>query len=228
MKPVAVISGGTRGIGYAVAKRLKVSHDVVVIGKNPETLQQAHDTLGVGTLQLDLADLDAVEEAIAGLGLDRVDVLVHSAGVLFTGGLNQTTNEAFSTSLTINVTAVAALTRALVEPLERAGGRVIMLNSGAGRRGSATSVAYATSKFALNGLTESLRLDLGPRGIQVSTVAPGRTGTDMQRQLVDSEGGVYTPQAYLTAGEVADAIMHIITQGGDVQYMEIRPPAFRD
>src|SRR5690625_8000434 len=123
MKPVAVISGGTRGIGYAVAERLKVSHDVVVIGKNPETLRQAHDTLGARTLQLDLANVDAVEEAVAGLGLERVDVLVHSAGVLFTGGLSQTTNKAFNAGLPIHVAAVAAPTPGPVETIGRARGR---------------------------------------------------------------------------------------------------------
>lgn len=224
MKPVAVISGGTRGIGLAVAKRLKASHDVVVIGRNPTTLQEVEQTLGVRGLQLDLAVPDSIEEAAKSLALDRVDVLIHSAGVLFTGNLEETTTEAFEQSLTVNVTAVASLTRALLRPLEEAGGKVVMVNSGAGRHGSATSIAYATSKFALNGLAESLRLDLGPRGIQVSTIAPGRTGTDMQRQLVASEGAQYTPEAYLTAEGVADAIVYIITQGGDIDYLSIRPP----
>src|SRR5690625_2303196 len=184
MKPVAVISGGTRGIGYALARLLHPTHDLVIVGRNAQHLARVEEEFGARTLAQDLSDLEEVEPAVATLGLERVEVLVHSAGVLHTGILEETTNAQFTESFAVNVTAVAALTRALVPALKRARGRVVMLNSGSGKRGTAGSGVYAASKFALNGLAECMRLELGPAGVQVSTVAPGRTDTDMQHQLV--------------------------------------------
>lgn len=227
MKPVAVISGGTRGIGYAVAEQLRDDYDLVILGRDPQRLAQVGEELGARTCAVDLSDLTSIEPALTELGVARVDVLLHAAGILHTGTLAETTNEQFTQSFAVNVTAIAAVTRVLLPALEAARGRVVMINSGAGKRGSPTSAVYAATKFALNGLTECLRLDLAPKGIQISTVAPGRTDTDMQRQLVASENGTYTPESYLTREEVASAICHVISQGGDVDYLSIRPPQFR-
>lgn len=227
MKPLAVLTGATRGIGYATAAQLSSDHDLLLIGRDADRLNEVGEELGAQTLALDLADLDAIEPALKALDLPRVDVLLNAAGMLHTGVLENTTNADFTEAFTINVFAVAAVTRALLPGLTAARGRVVMVNSGAGRHGSPNAPVYAATKFALNGLSESLRLDLGAKGIQVSTIAPGRTDTDMQRELVASEDGTYTPEAYLSADEVARAIVHMIRQGGDIDYLSIRPPAFR-
>lgn len=227
MKPLAVLTGATRGIGYATAQKLRDDHDLLLIGRDQERLALVGEELGARTLALDLADVDSIEPALQSLELPRVDVLLNAAGTLHTGPLAATTNADFYEAFAINVFAVAAVTRALLPGLTAAKGRVVMVNSGAGKHGSPNSPVYAASKFALNGLSESLRLDLGSKGIQISTVAPGRTDTDMQRALVASEQGTYTPEAYLSADEVAGAIVHIIRQGGDIDYLSIRPPASR-
>lgn len=224
MKPVAVITGATRGIGHAIAELLAGDYDLVFVGRKSERLSQIAETLGARIVTADFADHARLPEAFADVDLPRVDVLVHSAGVLHTGPLAETTSEQFTEAFAVNVTAVAALTRELTPALIEARGRVVMINSGSGKRGSATSAVYTSTKFALNGLAECLRLDLGPKGVQVSTVAPGRTDTDMQRQLVASEQGTYNPEGYLTPGEVASAVVHVVTQAGDVDYLSIRPP----
>lgn len=227
MKPVAVITGGTRGIGYAIAEQLKDDHDLVIMGRDEQRLEAAAEALGARTSHVDLADHASIAPAAQALGLERLDVLVHSAGVFEAGRLAESTDEDFTRSFAINVTAIASLTRAFLPALDAAKGRVVMINSGSGRRGSATTPVYTATKFALNGLAESLRLDLGPRGIRVSTVAPGRTDTDMQRQLVASEGAQYQAERYLTPHEVASAVAHVIRQGGDIDYLSIRPPEYR-
>lgn len=227
MKPIAVLTGATRGIGYATAKQLHEDHELLLIGRDADRLEQVGAELGARTLALDLADLDSIEPALQALDLPRVDVLLNAAGTLHTGVFETTTNVDFEQAFTINVFAVAAVTRALLPGLIAAKGRVLMVNSGAGKHGSPNAPIYAATKFALNGLSESLRLDLGAKGIQVSTIAPGRTDTDMQRELVASEQGTYTPEAYLSADEVAQAIVHVIRHGGDIDYLSIRPPAFR-
>ena len=81
----------------------------------------------------------ALVALLAGLGLDRVDVLLHSAGILHVGVLSETTNEDFTQGFAVNVSAVAAVTRELLPALSAARGRVLMINSGAGRHGSATA-----------------------------------------------------------------------------------------
>lgn len=227
MKPIAVISGGTRGIGYAVAQQLHPDYDLVLLGRTRESLARVADEFGARTAAIDLAHLETIGPAIAELGLTRVDALVHSAGILHTGPLAETTNEEFTEGFAVNVTAVAALTRELLPGLRAARGRVVMINSGSGRRGSAGSTVYSATKFALTGLAECLRLELGPQGIQVTTVAPGRTDTDMQHQLVASRSETYDRDAYLTPQEVASAVRHVLTQGGDVDYLSIRPPQHR-
>lgn len=227
MKPVALITGGTRGIGLALARLLKDDYNLVILGRDPQRLDEVSEELGARGVQVDLADVDSIEGAFDGVDLPRVDVLVHSAGILRTGVLAETTNADFTESFAVNVIAVAALTRVLQPALETARGRVVMINSGSGKRGSATSAVYSSTKFALNGLADCLRQDLGPKGIRVTTIAPGRTDTDMQRELVASEEGTYTPQAYLTPEEVAHAVVHAIKQSADIEYISVRPPMVR-
>src|SRR5690625_7932804 len=94
MKPTAVISGGTRGIGYAVAQYLREDHDLVILGRDPQRLEEAGQELGARTCAVDLAALDSISPALAELGLERVDVLLHSAGLLHTGPLAPTRSEA--------------------------------------------------------------------------------------------------------------------------------------
>lgn len=231
-RPTAVITGGSRGIGRATAERLAhAGYDLVLLARDEDRLAEAADDLATSGVDVrhaavDLADDAALVATVAVLGLDRVDALVHAAGIVHIGPLTETTTEEFRLAFDVNVTAVASLTRALLPALIATRGRVVMLNSGSGKRANGPNTPiYVATKFALNGLAESLRHEFRPHGIIVSTVAPGRVDTDMQHQLVAGLGETYDASSYLAADDVAAAILHVLTQPGEIDYLSIRPPS---
>ncbi|MPV49000.1 MULTISPECIES: SDR family NAD(P)-dependent oxidoreductase [unclassified Pseudactinotalea] len=231
-RPTAVITGGSRGIGRATGERLAhAGYDLVLLSRDEARLAESAAYLATSGVTVrhaavDLADDRALVAAVAGLGLDRVDALVHAAGIVHTGQLPRTTTEEFRLAFDVNVTAVASLTRELLPALKAARGRVVMLNSGSGKRANGPNTPiYVATKFALNGLAESLRHEFRPHGIIVSTVAPGRVDTDMQHELVAGLGETYDAASYLSASDVAAAIVHVLTQPGEIDYLSIRPPA---
>lgn len=169
-------------------------------------------------------ELTAVTEADVA-GIDRLDVLVHSAGVVTLGRIAETPAEVWRRTMEINVVAVAELTRLLLPALRAAGGHVVAVNSGAGQRANPNWGSYAASKFALRAFADALRLE--EPGLRVTTVYPGRIDTDMQRGVRAQENGTYEPEKYLAPESVARAVAAAVTASPDAHVTEItvRPTA---
>jgi NAD(P)-dependent dehydrogenase (short-subunit alcohol dehydrogenase family) len=230
-RPVAVVTGGTRGIGLAIVEDLAHTHHVVVGGRSESSVASVVGRLpSAEGLVADLADCSpggSLEAALIALAprLDRVDVLVHSAGVLRNGSVADAPVSDWTESLTVNVTAVAAGTKALLPALRRAHGLVVTVNSGSGLTASARSGAYCASKFALRALTDALREEERPNGVRVTSLHPGRVDTDMQHELVDFEGAEYDASAYLDVRSVVRAARLAIDAGEDasVDMVSVRP-----
>ena len=123
--------------------------------------------------------------------------------------------------------AVAELTRLVLPALRAARGRVVLVNSGAGRNASPGWASYAASKFALRAFADALRAEEEGNGVRVTSVYPGRTDTEMQRDVVRQEGGVYRPERYLRAESVAGAVLLAVTAPDDAALTELvlRPAA---
>ncbi|MFN6488186.1 MULTISPECIES: SDR family oxidoreductase [unclassified Nostoc] len=184
----ALITGGSRGIGAAIVKRLaSVGADVAfTYTSSPDRaneIVQAAQALGVQALaiQADSADASAVvaavEETVNKLG--SIDILVNNAGVLAIGPIDDFTLADFDRTFAINVRAVFVATQAAVKHMKE-GGRIINIGStNAERMPFPGGGVYAMSKSALQGLVQGLSRDLGPRGITINNVQPGPIATDM-------------------------------------------------
>ncbi|CAN7518405.1 SDR family oxidoreductase [Terrabacter sp. LjRoot27] len=234
-RPVAVVTGGTRGIGLALARNLSDTHHLVVGGRSADSVADVVASLpSAEGLVADLADCSpggSLETALEALvpRLSRVDVLVHSAGVLRNGTVADAPVKDWLDSMTVNVVAVAAITRALLPALRSAHGLVITVNSGSGLTATPASGAYCASKFALRAFSDVLRQEEREHGVRVTSLHPGRVDTDMQRELVEFEGAEYDSGSYLDVASVVRAARLAIDAGPDasVDMVSVRPRGWR-
>ena len=184
----AVVTGGSRGIGAAIAQRLAEDGADVIItyAGNHEAAQAsvaAIEAQGVKgkAIQADAADSAAVTDAIdaAGAELGGIDILVHNAGVGHFGAIGEDTIEDYRRVLGVNVDGVIAGTLAAVPYLSQ-GGRVLIVGSVMGNTAMmAGAAAYSASKSAVQGLARGWARDLAPREVLVNVIQPGPIDTDM-------------------------------------------------
>ena len=223
VRPVALVTGATRGIGRAVAEDLARTHRVIVHGRDRDVVAALAAALpdAVGWA----ADLAAGDLADLVPDLDRLDVLVHSAGVIGGDAVDATPVDEWRRVFEINVFAVAEVTRVLLPALRAAKGQVVLVNSGSGFTASPRGGIYAGSKFALRALGDALREEERPHGVRVSSVHPGRVATDMQRELRAKEGGEYDETRYLEPASVARAVRLVVdqTRDGTLESVSLRP-----
>ncbi|RVW02027.1 SDR family oxidoreductase [Rhodococcus xishaensis] len=216
-RPIALVTGGSRGLGAAIARELAPTHQLILGGRSAESLEPIAGELAAAPWPVDLTDYAAVEEAVA--EIDRLDVLVHNAGVAELGTIEETSVDTWRWTFEANVIAVAELTRLLLPALRASYGHVVLINSGSGLRVNAGWGAYAASKFALRAFGDALRLE--EPALRVTSIHPGRIDTDMQRALVATEGDEYDADRFLTPQTVARAVRNAIETPGDAHPTEI-------
>jgi 3-oxoacyl-[acyl-carrier protein] reductase len=185
---VALVQGGSRGIGAAIVKRLAeqgaaVAFTFVSSEAKARDLQDSITATGGKALAIhaDSADAEAIRAAVKTTAhtFGGLDILVNNAGVLAVGPLDEFSLEDFDRTLSINVRSVFIATQEAARHMKE-GGRVINIGStNADRMPFAGGGPYAMSKSALVGLTKGLARDLGPRGITINNVQPGPVDTDM-------------------------------------------------
>lgn len=191
---VAVITGGSRGIGFATAEAfLKEGATVIVAASNQANAEKAVAKLKekfpeskIGGISPDLSKLDEVRDAFNKVAEEfgDLDILVNNAGVSESTPFNSYTEELFDKVMNLNVKGMFNATRAAIDIMEKKGDGVILNTSSmVSISGQPSGFAYPTSKFAVNGLTISLARELGPKGIRVNAVAPGITETDMMKAV---------------------------------------------
>lgn len=191
---VAIVTGGTRGIGLAIVRiYLQNGAKVALFGSREETVNKALDELKAENagwevigMAPDLTDYAAVKAAVDDVAhhFGKVDILVNNAGISAREPLEAYEPESFKRIMDLNVTALFNGCKA-VEPIMKAqgGGCIINTSSMVSLYGQPSGVGYPTSKFAVNGMTKSLARELGRVGIRVNAVAPGVTRTDMVAAL---------------------------------------------
>jgi 3-oxoacyl-[acyl-carrier protein] reductase len=195
----ALVTGGSRGIGAAIARALAAEGYRVVVhyGSSSQAAEEVLGSLdGEGHLlvQADLRSADQVREAVdaAAEHLGRIDVLVNNAGVFFSHPVDETSYEewkrAWEETIAVNLTGPANVTWCAVRHMGR-GGRVINIGSRGAFRGEPHSPAYGATKAGIAAFGQSLAKYLGGRGIAVTTIAPGFVDTEMATEAMEGEGG---------------------------------------
>jgi len=201
---VALVTGGSRGIGAAIAKRLAADGASVALtyAKDADAASAVVKAIERGggkaiAIQADAADSKAVKEAVdkAAATFGRLDVLVNNAGTAIPKTFEETTLEEMDRVIDINIRGVFATTQAALKHL-REGGRIIMIGSAVGERVAAPGlVPYAGTKGAVKMFTQALAREIGSRGITVNNVQPGPIDTDLN----PASGDWAVPQKAATA-----------------------------
>ncbi len=183
---VALITGGSKGIGYAVAEAmLHEGMQVAITGRDQKSLDQAVENLArIGDnkiigVQSDVRMMAEEREAISAVlnRFGKLDVLVANAGVGHFAPIEEMTEKQWHDVIDINLTGVFNSVKASLEALKESKGYIITIASLAGTNFFATGAAYNASKFGLVGFTQAIMLDLRKKGIKVSTIMPGSVAT---------------------------------------------------
>lgn len=188
---VAIITGGTRGIGYAIAKLfLENNAKVIIFGSSDESTKSAVSKLKEEGYDADgyaptLYDEISVKETFAKINAKygKIDILINNAGVSSSTKITDFTIDEYDKIANLNIKAVFVCSKEIVPYLQVTKGVIINTSSMVSIYGQPSGVMYPASKFAVNGITKSLSRELAPLGIRVNAVAPGITNTDMVAKL---------------------------------------------
>jgi NAD(P)-dependent dehydrogenase (short-subunit alcohol dehydrogenase family) len=197
MSKVAIVTGGSGGIGFACAEALTArGYDVVLTARRPDPLQEAADKLGARWVAADSAD-EHQFAAVVG-AVERVDFLVHAAGMLDGTFVRKEQVDTFDRVIRANLRSTFVTTSAVL-PKMPVGGRIVLVSSTAGLQGMKGRSAYSASKGGMNAFAQSLAAEVARDGINVHVLVPAPVDTGM---LDD----VTFPMHTLRPGDVADAI----------------------
>jgi meso-butanediol dehydrogenase / (S,S)-butanediol dehydrogenase / diacetyl reductase len=212
---VAIVTGGSNGIGRAVADRLaQDGAKVAVVARHEETLTRAvrdlrdrgAEAAGIVADVSDEAETRRyVAETVHVFG--RVDILVNNAGTIEIASLADTSVEAWDRVFAVNARGVFLGCREVSRQMihQGTGGRIVNVASGAGRQGAASISAYAASKFAVIGLTQSIAVELAPHGITVNACCPGHVTSTPMWDHIDTEFARITGT---TPGETKESVVN--------------------
>ncbi|HET7683249.1 MAG TPA: SDR family oxidoreductase [Marmoricola sp.] len=216
------VTGATSGIGAVVARALHDrGDDLVLLARNEDKAAALREELpGARTVVLDLSDPEGVGAALPA-DLPDLDSVVHAAGVVDVAQVADTDAESLAATITVDLVAPMLLTRALLEPVRRARGTHVFVNSGSGLRANPGWASYNAAKFGLRGFADALRQEEAEHGVRVSSVYPGRTATPMQEQVHAQEGKEYDASEWIRPETVADAIVRIIDLGRDATMPDV-------
>jgi 3-oxoacyl-[acyl-carrier protein] reductase len=222
---IAIVTGGSRGIGRAICVALaQRGHHLIInyVGNDAaaaETLALVRAEGADGELaRFDVGDDEAVSSAIKKVVADhgRVDILVHNAGISIDGLLMRFKTEAFDQVLGTNLRGAFLTSKAVARPmLKQRAGRIVHIGSVVAATGSAGQVAYCAAKAGLEGLTRSTARELASRGITVNCVAPGFVATDMTAALPEERRAAILEQVPLgrmaSPQEIAQAVAFLVS-----------------
>ena len=188
MSRVALVTGGTRGIGAAIATGLKEAGYTVAAnyGGNDEVANKFKEETGISVYKFDVSDFEATTAAVAQIESDLgpVDVLVNNAGITRDGTMHRMTHDQWQAVVDTNLGSCFNCCRAVIDGMrERGFGRIVNIGSINGQAGQYGQVNYAAAKSGIHGFTKALAQEGAAKGITVNAIAPGYIDTDMVRAV---------------------------------------------
>lgn len=191
MGRVALVTGGTRGIGEAISLALKDAGNTVVAtyAGNEEAAKKFTDDTGIPTYRFDVGDYDACQSAVKQIEADLgpVEILVNNAGITRDGTMHKMTFEQWNQVIQTNLTSCFNMCHAVLDGMrERGFGRIVNIGSINGQAGQYGQVNYAAAKSGIHGFTKALAQEGAAKGITVNAIAPGYIATEMVRAVPEN------------------------------------------
>jgi NADP-dependent 3-hydroxy acid dehydrogenase YdfG len=226
---VAVVTGASSGIGRAIALKLAAhGANLCLVGRKLETLEvvaeSARETSSdVRSYGVDLTldgDIRKLKEQLQ-QDFGYIDILVHSAGAISLGKVEDAKIEDLDWQFRTNVRAPYLLTQVLLPMIKSRKGQIVFINSSAGVRASANVGQYAATKFAIKAIADSLREEVNDEGVRVLSVYPGRTATPMQSAVHKLEGREYHPELLMQPADVAAMVINTLSLPRSAEVTEI-------
>jgi NAD(P)-dependent dehydrogenase (short-subunit alcohol dehydrogenase family) len=232
---IAVVTGASRGIGRAIALQLAAEGAAVcLVGRDTQALEEvarlsSPAATAVASYRIDLTRDEEIEGLVGDLTQDfgRVDILVHSAGIMCLGPIGQTPVAELDDQYQANVRAPYLLTQALLPMLAASQGEVVFVNSSIVFTNRAEVGQYAATKYALQALADSLRDEVNSQGIRVLSVYPGQTNTPRQETKYARLGMPFHPDRFIQPDDVAAVVLSALRLPRTVEVTDVRMRPFR-
>lgn len=191
MGRVAIVTGGTRGIGEAISVGLKEAGYKVAAtyAGNEEAANRFKDKTGIDVYKFNVSDFEACEKAVERIteDLGPVDVLVNNAGITRDGTMHRMSYDQWNSVIQTNLASCFNMSRVVIEGMrERSFGRIVNIGSVNGQAGQYGQVNYAAAKSGIHGFTKALAQEGAAKGVTVNAIAPGYIDTDMVRAVPEN------------------------------------------
>ena len=215
MEKVVLITGGSDGLGKAIAETLSLKYRVVILARDQKKLEEVAKNFSCKFLMCDITDQKQVEKAVGDIikEFGRIDCLVNNAGIFIEGPLEKNQPDAIQEVIDINVVGTMLMTRVVLPHMKAAGsGLIININSQAGLLARPERSVYHASKWAITGFTKCMQLELGATGIKIVGIYPGK----MDTKIFKKAGIAKNMKNAVDPREVAKVVEFILERDDDV------------
>ena len=215
MERIIIITGGSDGLGKAIAKRLKENNKVIIISKDEESLVKTSEEINCDYYVCDVTDYKQVNNTINNIieKYNKIDILINNAGVWLAGDLTETDYERISNCIDVNTKGPIYMTKAILTSMyQNKEGLIINVCSQASFDSDDFSTVYNASKWAMRGFNRSIQKDVSKKGVKVTGFYPGFMQTDIFKKA----GNDYDTSTGLEVEKVAKAIEFIVNCEDDV------------
>jgi NADP-dependent 3-hydroxy acid dehydrogenase YdfG len=226
---VVVVTGASSGIGKAIALTLAAQGATVcLIGRDLDRLKSATESRSeyeskIFFYQADLLVDEDIHRSIAIITSEhqRIDILIHSAGMILLGNLETASIADFDRQYRLNVRAPYLLTQQLLPLIKANQGQIVFINSSVCQNAKAGIGQYTATKQALKAIADCLRAEVNVDGVRVVSFYVGQTATPMQANLYDTTGRTYQPERLLQPQDIADTVVHTISLSPTAEITDI-------